>query len=271
MSGTGGAPTSGAGGFGPATTSTGTTNGGGGQSPGGGGGGGGVCDPALLFSGAQIAVLPYDTSFDFDDDFTFGARVRPGVDPKFAPADLEPGASVVLRRASFSADAGYFLWLVEVGDDGLMHPQAGIRRGLGGPCVVNASPVPAGQWVQMVGRYLRDDSGPDLSLYVNGVFAGEADCGGGDIPTFTGPLELGATQVDAQSYLIGAIDDVILHEGGSPPVAIAEPAACAAGFVAAFPLDGDLASVCASPALTFTLGLNPGANEPDDPALGCPP
>ncbi len=216
------------------STST-TSTGGGGESSGTGGEGGEggtPCPGGLEVDGADRVVVAYDQSFDFSDDFGFGAWIYPYADPKFAAGGDQ--SSVVRRRAESSAERGYVLGIVEY--QGQVYPSARVYVDETGCDVSSNVPIPFGVWVHIGATYLRDESGDDLRFWVNGALVDQVDCGDADTPTFTGDLEIGDTAEYTGAGFAGVIDDVFLTN--AMPPSVASPLPCAAGVVATFSFDG---------------------------------
>jgi hypothetical protein len=219
---------------GSAMMTTGSTGGGGENSGTGGGGGegGAPCPGGLDVDGDDRAVVPHHASFDFSDDFGFGAWIYPYADPKFAAGGDQ--SSVVLRRAESSAERGYVLGIVEY--QGQVYPSARVYVDETGCDVSSNVPIPFGVWVHIGATYLRDESGDDLRFWVNGALVDQVDCGDADTPTFTGDLEIGDTAEYTGAGFAGVIDDVFLTN--AMPPSVASPLPCAAGVVATFNFDG---------------------------------
>jgi len=218
--------------------------------------GAGGCDNQVLrFDGDDRAFAPYDVTYDFADDFAFGAWVRPAADPKFVAGDLVDSTSTLIRRMSAIDDKGYSMGLVEFFDDGLLHPAVSVRVGNTLLCTAFGEPVPADVWVRISATYLRSGLGDDLTLFVDGSAVDASECGDSDLATFTGELELGnTTEFGGVTAFRGDLDDVFLARSSGAVVEPAHPVPCSVDYVAAFPFDLGGTSVCPAPMLT----VNPG-------------
>lgn len=252
---TGGAPATGGDGGGGSPP---TDGGAGGAGAGGVGGSGGGCDNGVLkLDGDDEASLPQKAQYDFANDFSFGLRVKPGLDPKFAETGL--AASQLIRK--IQGMKGYALALVEgPADDGMMFAEASVWIGNSTLCQVrHPVAVSVGEWHELVVTFKDDSNIADLSIYVDGDRS-SAECGGVGMKHPTS-VSLGSWPVDGTRHFLGVMDDLFFAKQTAPVV----PADCGnTNVVALFKFEDSLENECAEPVVSVKLGADAAA-----PTLTC--
>ncbi|NUO52059.1 MAG: LamG domain-containing protein [Polyangiaceae bacterium] len=242
-----------------ASTTTTTATGMGGE----GGMGGGPCPDSVLVLDDSDSASVTSANFDIDDTFAAGAWIFPTQDPAFIPGDTIQTISIFLSHGDLAAGQGFLLGLQDTMDTG--QPYVGIvTYPLGQACLALA-PIAWDQWVHVAGVYDDDIIGDDLSIYVNGAFAGSVNCSAPPpVTSYSGPFVVGARADTMADAFLGFMDDVFVKHGTSLPD-ITMPVSCGAEYVAAFTFDTGMASSCAD---ALTLVPSPA---PTDPEIGCMP
>lgn len=225
---------------------------------GGAGGSGGGCDNGVLkFDGDDEASLPQKPEYDFADDFSFGVRVKPGLDAKFAL----PGAASSQLLRKIQGMKGYALAITEGGGgDGTLHADASVWIGNSTQCqLLHGTVLSIGQWHDVVVTFKNDTNIADLSVYVDGLRE-SVECGGTGMKHPTA-ISVGTWPVDAARHLVGEMDDLFFAKQTAPNV----PVDCGnSNVVALFRFEGSLANECPAPVVSLELGSDSTA-----PTLTC--
>jgi hypothetical protein len=229
-----------------------------------GGGAGGCANSFLSFDGDAEARIDQEdaVSINYANDFSFGARVRFSQTGKFADGS-GAGASQILRRIDPTSPKGYALAIGERGVDGAIYADASAFPGNLFCQVLHTELLPFDQWVRLDVHFRHDGIAPDLRLTVDGVEQGATCAEDQDVPTFTGELTIGYSQLTAMRHFTGDLDDVYFKTGPAPPLT-PQPPACAAEYAAIFTFEGGLASSCGDPLIPIEPGVGLA-----EPVIGC--